>query len=480
MAAIAKSLIPQNLREPEPLQPIVMPESAPEPLPPTPQPQVQLAPKVPTPLDQQIQHDQQKLEKIHFQQENPWGTAQNHPGVGGKIAHVLSVAGNIAGDIFAPGVMARIPGTQMNRQVEEGETNDRLSKEQEQQSQGNLRDAQAKEDEARTNQLNAPPEPAEQKPYTIQTDEGMLQWDGNSWKPITVNGNTAMPFHPDAASKGVAYQHVAGTSNGKNIYANYDSSKGQYTDLQGNVLTDFVPTNKAMQGALGQYAPVRMLTSLMQMAYKENPALLTAIKPLAERIMSQYGGGAQSADIMTAVPEGQPQNDQGASIGTAMPEAPTGATRSRGQFAESVLPSIDNAQAEIKKLGPSLGPMAGRYNELATSKIGAYGPEFAGLQTTLHNVATAWMRLHANSDAAREDFINQLRAAQSPENLAAVLSSIDEQAKHYVAQGKGRTANRPSGGTNPSAKQPPKAGDVVDGYRFKGGNPSDQKNWEKQ
>jgi hypothetical protein len=148
MAAIAKSLIPQNLREPEPLQPIVMPESAPEPLPPTPQPQVQLAPKVPTPLDQQIQHDQQKLEKIHFQQENPWGTAQNHPGVGGKIAHVLSVAGNIAGDIFAPGVMARIPGTQMNRQVEEDETNDRLSKEQEQQSQGALQ-------QANTEHLNA-------------------------------------------------------------------------------------------------------------------------------------------------------------------------------------------------------------------------------------------------------------------------------------------------------------------------------------
>ena len=107
MAAIAKSLIPQNLREPEPLQPIVMPVSAPDSLPPTPQPQVQLAPRVPTPLDQQIQHDQQKLEKIHFQQENPWGTANNHPGVGGKIAHVLSVAGNIAGDIFAPGVMPR-------------------------------------------------------------------------------------------------------------------------------------------------------------------------------------------------------------------------------------------------------------------------------------------------------------------------------------------------------------------------------------
>jgi hypothetical protein len=150
MAAIAKSLIPQNLREPEPLQPIVLPESGASSIPNIPmrllpsanmpqslmlKPQMEnLQVSEPSPLDQQIQHDQQKLQKIHFQQENPWGTANNHPGVGGKIAHVLSVAGNIAGDIFAPGVMARIPGTQMNRQVQEGDLNERLGKEVGQQS----------------------------------------------------------------------------------------------------------------------------------------------------------------------------------------------------------------------------------------------------------------------------------------------------------------------------------------------------------
>jgi len=32
---------------------------------------------------------------------------------------------------------------------------------------------------------------------------------------------------------------------------------------------------------------------------------------------------------------------------------------------------------------------------------------------------------------------------------------------------------------NPSSPTPPKAGDVVDGFRFKGGNPGDQSNWEK-
>ena len=161
MAAIAKTLIPRNLQEPEPLQPIMLPDSGPQMLPQSPQTEVSMPPvrmpdapiaplpqmarpKVvePSPLDRQIQHDQQKLEKIHFAQDNPWGTAQNHPGVGGKIAHVLSVAGNIAGNIFAPGVMANIPGTQLNRQVQEGNLTERLGQEQEQQSQQQLQGAQ--------------------------------------------------------------------------------------------------------------------------------------------------------------------------------------------------------------------------------------------------------------------------------------------------------------------------------------------------
>jgi hypothetical protein len=48
---------------------------------------------------------------------NPYGSAANHPGWLGKIEHGLAKAGNIAGDIVAPGVMANIPGTDMNKQM---------------------------------------------------------------------------------------------------------------------------------------------------------------------------------------------------------------------------------------------------------------------------------------------------------------------------------------------------------------------------
>jgi len=59
------------------------------------------------------QRDQMDFKKAH-----PWGSPEStHPGVMGSILHGLSVAGNIAGDVIAPGTMANIPGTQMHNDI---------------------------------------------------------------------------------------------------------------------------------------------------------------------------------------------------------------------------------------------------------------------------------------------------------------------------------------------------------------------------
>ncbi len=60
------------------------------------------------------------LAKQHFDKMNPYGSAANHPGLLGKIEHGLAKAGNIAGNIVAPGTMALIPGTEMNKGVTTG------------------------------------------------------------------------------------------------------------------------------------------------------------------------------------------------------------------------------------------------------------------------------------------------------------------------------------------------------------------------
>ena len=72
-------------------------------------------------------YDRNLLAREADQNANPWGTAENHPGVLGKIAHGLAKAGNIAGDILAPSTMALIPGTELNRRAAYGENQRNLA-----------------------------------------------------------------------------------------------------------------------------------------------------------------------------------------------------------------------------------------------------------------------------------------------------------------------------------------------------------------
>ena len=58
---------------------------------------------------------------------HPWGTPENHPGGLGKLAHGAARIGNILGDIFAPGAMQRIPGTDLNKQLQEKQAYERLA-----------------------------------------------------------------------------------------------------------------------------------------------------------------------------------------------------------------------------------------------------------------------------------------------------------------------------------------------------------------
>jgi hypothetical protein len=66
---------------------------------------------------------------------------------------------------------------------------------------------------------------------------------------------------------------------------------------------------------------------------------------------------------------------------------------------------------------------------------------------------------------------------QTPENIVSILSHIQpwmEKASHMQVP---RSAAPAAGGASPAG---PKVGDVVKGYRFKGGDPSNKASWEKQ
>ena len=410
------------------------------------------------------------------------GLQKKPQGFWGNFGHYAGMAGRIAGDIVAPGQTETIVGT-LGKEGIGPRANEMRNSEiadiEKQKSEQGLQGAQTNAANAHAEELT--PVSAPESITAEHPELADLQLPPNAWQRLasTLNTNQTRTATNENTVQGRedvgaahnktlediasmhqaaqrAFQHVAGSSGGKNLYANYDPSKGVFTDLNGNILTDFKPENKAMQGAYGAYGPMRLAGQLLNYASNDNPALIPILSPIISHMIAGAGGGnaAQIQDVLGKIPGAQPQDDQGQPIGLRMPGAPTGATRSRGQFAESILPSISDAENQINKLGDKLGPMSGRFSELYNGKIGAYGPEYSGLQTTLHNIGTAWMRLHANSESARQDFLNALSSAKDPANLIANLRSIDSQARDYVQQGKGRggqpvqnsaTPARPSG-----------------------------------
>lgn len=61
----------------------------------------------------------EKEAQNEYSKDHPWGSPISaQPGFAGKVGHALATAGNIAGDIFAPGTTALIPGSQLNRDMQ--------------------------------------------------------------------------------------------------------------------------------------------------------------------------------------------------------------------------------------------------------------------------------------------------------------------------------------------------------------------------
>lgn len=100
-------------------------------------------PSKPTAQAGSIADTQNRLDELQWQKDHPWGTPGSaHSGTLGKIGRVAGTVGNIAGDVFAPNVMARIPGTQLHRDLTEQALETRLGQQQREASEEGLRNIQ--------------------------------------------------------------------------------------------------------------------------------------------------------------------------------------------------------------------------------------------------------------------------------------------------------------------------------------------------
>lgn len=233
----------------------------------------------------------------------------------GNVGHVLGRVGNIAGDILDPRVTPLIPGTDEYKERRLSEDQGELDKaSQRQQMAQSESDRVANETANRTAEQplrdsevakNNAEADASQHPtwQHVETDQGIfaLNPKTNELMPLTYNGQ---PLKKAVTTPPVREGHVPVLGDdGKPTLANYDSSKGTYTDTQGNPINH--PRPIPPPPSYGQLMlPTKTATLLdpntdVPTIMQWNPKTQTYDKPVGQSATGPYGHEEAQAGAVT-------------------------------------------------------------------------------------------------------------------------------------------------------------------------------------
>lgn len=380
----------------------------------------------------QAQGDNQ-AEKVHYEKQHPWGSVESaHPGVFGKVGHVLGEIGNVAGAALAPEVAVNVPGSEMNltREENRGQAEEKAGVGEataEEKAQAAATGAEAKVTAAGAAKTTADTKADTSDRATAVKENTLQNQLGEAVKNGDVDGAQKILDtlkQEKAAQTQPHLQSVQGTVNGKPSFANHDPATGQYTDPNTHqVIPNFTPEPK-------------------------QPAAGTLVINPENKVQQLKPG-------MTVEPGTQ---NVGGFAGMNRPTTQMRNVDAQAQVASQGIPDV---VSEIQRLGPSLGPVAGRWNDFMQGKVGADNPDFAGLRADLLMVASAVALAHARGrlpENLRQEFDNMINAPkQTPENLVTVLSHV----KVWMDR-MGQMGQTPGGGTTPPPAAPPTdAGDPL-------------------
>lgn len=374
-------------------------------------------------------------ELIRLQSQNPWGSPANHPGILGKIAHGAALAGNAAGDIFAPAQMAMIPGTQLYNQrrnagIERGLTEAQTQEIEKQRASAAQQGVGVKQQQADT---------AEQRADTAQQRADTYREMATRTKPISLNELQAqwaqgLVGKPNPATGKPFTEQEALAAFGPAARQVNDAYHEWLASHPGGTYDEFLKdeSNIKRSGSVGQAIALGRMVAL---GYQYDPRILDALPQL-------LSGLGISVPGLQGAPAGQPVSEQGTPIGTHSPEAPTQQTRSRAQMATEILPIFPKVAGLIDELNGEgkIGPAAGRVNDFLTSDYGAGDPRFKELRNYLTTIASGFSRQHLNTEKGLEPFNNMLGGQMTAENLKAGLGVLSDFLSRYKQGGKGLPA----------------------------------------
>jgi hypothetical protein len=400
-----------------------------------------------------------KIARIEDQEANPYGSADNHPGTLGKIGHVLGTIGNDIGEVADPAAMARIPGTNANR----------LAQEQNLQKQINI-----------------------QQPEADRLAEGKVK---HGEFEETLGNKEATAQDKDTAA--LAKQGLTRDKDGNivadeqsPIYQNNQAKAKQLEETHTNLMayrqaqTDLASARADVEKSKNDPNSLAYKTALQRLQQAEEGHRIAAGRLQLQQ--DEYTANYLGRDNKGNALPGATKDDQGNPIGPRVANA--GATSAdrlkRSDLARNVETNAIGFKQLIKDNPDLFGQIAGHFTTVE-QMIGSNNPAIARVGVAVHNMALASNGAHGvRSQEAVEETQNEIlnHFRNGPE---ATMAAVDElvgsvQTFREDAQHGKRPNNEPIKGEGGAPTGGvPKVGDVVDGFKFKGGDPSNPENWTK-
>lgn len=389
------------------------------------------APAAASPYDDQIAYARQRLQKFEHKQASPWGSPDNHPGKLGRIAHIFSEVGNIAGDIVAPQVMERIPGTERNTEAERESSGKELD---------DLLAAKGLDAEHAATTANLQSQ-ADERPANDQSKRTLEGAQARNLDSEVDMRNNPRPEYADVPA-------LIGP-NGEPVSFEKHTGQFQYGNLTGAQQVKQGKPDTPEQQFIDEYGRLHPGSTVADAirAYSQT-ARVQPQGPIV--LIPSPQGGYNATSLHPGAHVGEGAVTPG---GLSSMNVPTSATRTMVETAPRVIELADRAEQLINQQLSSLGPAASRWNEFMAGKVGAPNPEFTKLRTTVGLATTALMRMHVGArggEQIMEHFQNLIDSSkQDPQNLIAAFEEIKNYA--HAVQQEGNHGAAPTAASQPTA-----------------------------
>lgn len=363
-----------------------------------------------------------KLARLRDQQANPWGSAENHPGLLGKIGHYAARIGNIAGDVLAPATMANIPGTDINRNLQERGLEHQISKageaEEAAKNSESRRTLESAEATRALAEANREPEGKQETPE-LETIHDMMMGDNGKAR---VNPDTQKPYTYFEAYEAVKKAGQKDPNNPANVVAPAHAiadyqERLKNLGMDGTSLATFssVPAGTTMGELEKRYTDAKSLREMGQKD-RENTIRDQERRDAAARSAQEFGErreerveakgqkwvtGEDANGKQVMVPQSQAKEIGLKNIGDADAD-----TQNKTLAARHVVPLLfKNDPSDpgvvqlIDKLDKEgkLGVVASRWNDFLSGTLGAGDPDYTALRTRMGLATTKLMQAHVGS-----------------------------------------------------------------------------------